>query len=294
MRVCAALDIPFRELDLSEEYKKEVVEEMVAQYRRGITPNPDVLCNRSIKFGAFAAWAKAEGAHAIATGHYAQKKDAVGHYELVRAVDSSKDQTYFLYRLGQADLARTLFPIGEFPKSEVRAEAKRLALPVAGKPDSQGLCFVGDVSMRDFLSRYIALTPGDVVDEKGKVLGEHEGAALYTLGQRHGFLLAGSSDVPHYVIATDTAKNTVRVSARREDAARKNVLLTDVSWVYREPALGRPYLAQARYHEHPVTVALTKEGEGLHATFETPHIASPGQSLVLYDGDVCLGGGVIA
>lgn len=294
MRVCAALNIPFRELDLSEEYKKEVVETMVADYCRGITPNPDVLCNRAIKFGAFAAWAKAEGAHAIATGHYAQKKDAVGHYELIRAADASKDQTYFLYRLRQSDIARVLFPVGEFQKSEVRAEAKRFDLPVAEKPDSQGLCFVGDVSMHDFLSRYIALMPGDVVDVKGNVIGVHEGAALYTQGQRHGFTISGSSGAPHYVIATDTEKNIVRVSTRREDAARKSVLLANVSWVYREPALQRPYLAQARYHEQPATVTLTKEGEKFRATFESPHIASPGQSLVLYDGDTCLGGGVIA
>ena len=293
MRVCAALDIPFRELDLSSEYKKEVVETMVADYRRGVTPNPDVLCNRSIKFGAFAEWAKAEGAEAIATGHYAQKKDAVGHYELMRAVDASKDQSYFLYRLKQTDLARAIFPIGGLLKSEVRAEAKRLALPVAHKPDSQGLCFVGDVSMRDFLARYVAVAPGDVIDESGKVIGEHEGAALYTLGQRHGFTLSAASGTPQYVTGTDIEKNIVRVSARREDGARKSVLLMDTSWVYREPALDRAYLAQARYHEQPVSVTLSKEGETLRATFNSPHIASPGQSLVLYEGDSCLGGGVI-
>ena len=144
MRVCAALDIPFRELDLSEQYKKEVVEKMVADYARGVTPNPDVLCNAEIKFGAFAAWAKREGAASIATGHYAQKKDAVGHFELLRAHDTAKDQSYFLYRLTQADLSRALFPIGGMEKSEVRAQAKRFKLPVADKPDSQGLCFVGE------------------------------------------------------------------------------------------------------------------------------------------------------
>ena len=293
MRICAALNIPFRELDLSEEYKKEVVEKMVADYRRGVTPNPDVLCNRSIKFGAFAEWSKKEGADAIATGHYAQRHDALAHFELVRAKDVGKDQSYFLYRLTQADLARVIFPIGGFLKSEVRAEAKRLALPVAGKPDSQGLCFVGDVSMRDFLSRFIDVMPGPVLDAEGKVIGEHEGAALYTLGQRHGFKLSGTSGAAQYVTGIDVEKNTISVSAQRMSAARSSVLLADISWVYREPQLQRSYVAQARYHETPVGVRLVREGEQIRATFDAPHIASPGQSLVVYDRETCLGGGII-
>jgi len=291
MRVCAALDIPFREIDLSAEYKKEVVDTMVADYARGITPNPDVLCNSTIKFGALASWAKNEGADALATGHYAQRSDASGHFELLRGRDAAKDQSYFLYRLKQSDLARTYFPIGGLSKVDVRKEATRRLLPVATKPDSQGLCFIGEVSMRDFLSRYITLVPGPVVDETGARIGEHDGAALYTIGQRHGFT-TGSS-VPQYVVGVDIATNTVRVSARREDGARISVHLTDVSWVHREAPLGKPLRAQARYHEKPVEVTLSKEGSVLCATFAQPHIASSGQSLVIYDGDTCLGGGVI-
>lgn len=298
MRVCAALDIPFRELDLSEAYKKEVVESMVADYKRGTTPNPDVLCNRAIKFGAFAEWAKAEGAHAIATGHYAQKRDAAGNYELVRAKDKAKDQSYFLYRLRQADLARAMFPVGDLTKAQVRAEAKKFDLPVAGKPDSQGLCFVGEVSMRDFLARYIKVESGAVVDEKGNAIGEHQGAALYTLGQRHGFTtrkrrLPADRQGPYYITGIDVSANIIRVSGTREDAGVTDALLVDESWVYREPTLGRVYRAQARYHEPPVAIELMREGDILRVVFAKPHIASPGQSLVVYDGDVCLGGGTI-
>ena len=313
MRVCAALGIPFREIDLSEEYKRKVVERMVQEYARGVTPNPDVLCNSRIKFGSFAQWAKAEGAHNIATGHYARKREVGGHLELVRARDLSKDQSYFLYRLGQLDLARTMFPIGGMLKSEVRALAHKFNVPVAQKSDSQGLCFVGEVSMAEFLKRFIPVVPGPVLCE-GKVVGEHEGAPLYTVGQRHGFALRQTPDegrpervervegsTPYYVLGTDVAQNHVYVSARRQDAERPATALTDVHWVYREPKMPCAVQAQARYHEQSVGATITKEGERYIATFDRPHIASRGQSLVFYqpsdrvdEGDVCLGGGVIS
>lgn len=298
IRVCATLGIPFREVDLSDAYKKEVVERMVGDYARGITPNPDVLCNLHIKFGSFAEWAKREGADGIATGHYARKREVGGHIELVRARDSAKDQSYFLYRLGQADLARTHFPIGGMLKSEVRALAQKFDLPVAAKPDSQGLCFVGEVSMAEFLKRFIPVVSGPVVCE-GKIVGEHEGAALYTIGQRHGFLTSQhSASGPYYVVSVDTGKNEVHVSARREDAARPTAPLCNVHWVYREPELPIRVDVQARYHEHGVGATITKNETCFVATFECPHIASPGQSLVFYQksqhgDDVCLGGGTI-
>lgn len=310
MRVCAALGIPFCELDLSEEYKKEVVERMVEDYARGVTPNPDVLCNRYIKFGSFARWAKEQGAHAIATGHYARKREVGGHLALVRARDLAKDQSYFLYRLTQLDLARTMFPIGGMLKPEVRALARTFDLPVAQKPDSQGLCFVGEVSMAEFLKRFIPVERGAVICG-GKVIGEHEGAALYTIGQRHGFASISAAGAeaglpaqpgPYYVISTDIAKNEVHVSVRREDAQRPLVILSDVHWVYREPKMPGTVQAQARYHEKPVDVLIghPMSNVGLTAKFAQPHIISPGQSLVFYQpsdhpdgGDVCLGGGVI-
>jgi tRNA-specific 2-thiouridylase len=294
MRVCAALNIPLRELDLSEKYKKEVVEKMVADYARGVTPNPDVLCNRSIKFGAFAAWAKAEGARSVATGHYARNTSKVSHFTLSRAADLSKDQSYFLYTLTQSDLRHVLFPVGGLTKAEVRKEAERLGLPVYDKPDSQGLCFVGDVSMPEFLSRFIPLTPGRVMDKGGKAIGEHQGAVLYTLGQRHGFTTEKGTGGPYYVTGIDVQGNIVRVSTDRSDAARGEALLEHVSWTYREPQEKKEYLVQARYREEPVAARLAKKENGWVVTFGTPHIASAGQSLVVYDGDICVGGGVIA
>lgn len=308
MRVAAALGIPFREIDLSEQYKKDVVEKMVGDYARGITPNPDVLCNRHIKFGAFAKWAKKEGADYIATGHYAQIREYDGHFQLLRGKDAAKDQSYFLYRLGQKDLACVMFPIGGLLKTEVRQEARRLALTIAEKPDSQGLCFVGEVPMSDFLARYISVVSGPVL-YAGKVIGEHHGAALYTIGQRHGFSTAHAREPgPYYVIRTDVATNTLHVSARRLDAARTSVLLEDVHWVYGKPDLPYTACAQARYHEQLVLATISQKGTRYFVTFEKPHIASPGQSLVLFlpapagenaggqagEGEMCLGGGIIA
>jgi tRNA-specific 2-thiouridylase len=293
MRVCAALDIPFLEIDLSEEYKKEVVDKMVRDYGKGITPNPDVLCNRAVKFGAFAKWARKEGASSIATGHYARKHDAAGHFELQRARDTAKDQSYFLYTLTQEDLKHVLFPVGELQKTQVRKEAVRFELPVARKPDSQGLCFVGEVSMRDFLARFLPVESGPVRSRDGKVIGEHEGAALYTIGQRHGFSTGGAQEA-HYITRIDVEKNTLYVSPKREDAARTSLVLEEITWVHHEPAQWRGLRAQARYHEEPVSVKLEKKNSHFAAIFDTPHIASPGQSLVLYDGDTCVGGGVIS
>lgn len=293
MRVCAALGIPFREIDCSEAYKREVVDAMIAGYARGITPNPDVLCNRSIKFGAFAQWAHKEGARSVATGHYARIKNDVSHFELLRAKDDKKDQSYFLYTLAQSDLRTALFPVGEMTKAEVRSAAKRFDLPIAEKPDSQGLCFVGEVSMPEFLSRFMPLTPGRVIEKSGLVIGEHQGAALYTLGQRHGFTTEKGSGGPYYVVGIDVKANILRVSKRREDAARASAPLESPAWIYREPKEGKGYTLQARYHEEPVRGSFSKKGAKWLVEFETPHIASAGQSLVVYEDDVCLGGGVL-
>lgn len=297
MRVCAALDIPYREVDLSHEYKTEVVARMIREYAAGVTPNPDVLCNRTIKFGSFARWARQQGANGIATGHYARIKDHISHLELVRAADPAKDQSYFLYTLGQGDLRGTSFPIGEMTKAEVRKEAQRLRLPVADKADSQGLCFVGEVTMRDFLSRYVELSIGPVVDPDGKIIGQHEGAALYTLGQRHGLTLSTAEVGPYYVVGIDTAANTVRVSKRKDDAACASVLLDETTWTHQAPLDGEKCMVQARYHEPPVQATLTYTDGRWSVLFDVPHIASPGQSLVAYrrvgDTDACIGGGVV-
>lgn len=290
LRVCAALRIPFREIDLSDEYKREVVGDMVANYSKGVTPNPDVVCNRSIKFGHFARWAFENGADLIATGHYARIRENNGARELLRAIDANKDQTYFLYRLTQGDLSRTLFPVGGYTKPDVRELAKRFDLPNAHRPDSQGLCFVGDVTMKDFLKRYIELEKGPVLDERGSVIGEHDGAALYTIGERHGFTVAGSA--VHYVTGIDVERNVVRVSTEKADAERTSVSISDVHWIAAE-AVSRQLDAQARYREKPFKLVLENTNGDLRADFAEPHVAAPGQSLVFYDGDRCLGGGKI-
>jgi tRNA-specific 2-thiouridylase len=291
MRVCAALRIPFKEIDLSEQYKNEVVQSMIAAYREGITPNPDVLCNRSIKFGHFAKWAFENGADMIATGHYARIERGGESLLLKRGVDANKDQSYFLYRLDQKDLARTLFPIGGYTKPQVRALANKFDLPNAARPDSQGLCFVGDVSLKDFLSRYITLLPGAVVDDKGMTIGRHDGAALYTIGERHGF--SASSTRAHYVVGVDISRNVVRVSSRREDASRSALSLSDVHWIEATAQVPTSVQAQARYREKPFDATLEPKAGVMTVTLDEPHIAAPGQSLVLYDRETCLGGGII-
>lgn len=285
LRVCAALGIPFREIDLSQEYLREVVGDMVDAYKSGITPNPDVLCNRFIKFGSFAKWARTEGADAIATGHYARIAENGGSYSLLRAADEAKDQSYFLYRLTQDDLAHTLFPIGGMRKTQVRAKARARDLPVSQKPDSQGLCFVGDVSIPEFLSRYIDLQKGVVVDGEGKVIGAHDGAALYTAGQRHGLHTHGG---PHYVVRTDIATNTVVASTEKSDAFSGAAILRDISWISEAPS-DETLIAQTRYHAAPASVRL----QGARVSFSKPELVSPGQSIVLYRRDGCIGGGIV-
>ncbi|HEY4521255.1 MAG TPA: tRNA 2-thiouridine(34) synthase MnmA [Candidatus Paceibacterota bacterium] len=305
MRVCAALNIPFREIDLSSEYKKSVIDGMIADYAAGITPNPDVLCNRAIKFGAFLTWARKEGADKIATGHYARIEEKVAvptrfhlvgtSYRLLRGKDSNKDQSYFLFRLTQGDLAHSLFPIGRLTKRKVRDLAANFDLPVAHKHDSQGLCFIGDVSIQDFLSRYISVETGNVLDMNASVIGAHHGAALVTIGQRHGFeITRGDASIPHYAVATNVRTNEVIVSPNKSDACVSEVKLRDVSWVDRAPECRTHLEVQTRYREKPIIATITREQNEYRAHFSEPHIAPPGQSLVMYDGEVCIGGGIIA
>lgn len=285
MRVCAYLGISFKEIDLSEEYKKAVIDDLVENYARGVTPNPDVLCNRHIKFGAFKEWAFSEGAEMIATGHYAQTDGT----RLMRGKDTNKDQSYFLWQLKKEDLQKTLFPVGALTKPEVRARAERFGLPVARKHDSQGLCFVGDVSMDEFLARYLPLEKGKVLDVSGAIIGEHDGAALYTLGKRHGFRVMNRSAerAPLYVTAVDTKANTITVSPSPECAYVGEVALRNTNFF--SDISGTHMLAQARYRETPVACRV----EGARVLFEKPHLAPRGQSLVLYDGDTVAGGGII-
>jgi tRNA-uridine 2-sulfurtransferase len=291
MRVCASLKIPYKEIDLSQEYMDEVVSDMISAYKKGITPNPDVLCNRSIKFGSFSRWAFSEGADVVATGHYARIHDTGTGHALLRGLDSEKDQSYFLWRLTEIDLSKILFPIGALTKPRVRAKARELNLPVARKHDSQGLCFVGDITLPEFLSRYIHLTPGDVVDETGKVVGIHNGAALYTVGQRHGY--THSEQTPLYITSIHTATNIITVSPDKSRCALRHVFLSDTNWLSEEPTTTFTAQAQARYREKPFDVEVTRQEAVTRVAFKEPHVVAEGQSLVVYRDDRLLGGGII-
>jgi tRNA-specific 2-thiouridylase len=214
IRVAAHLGIPFRELDLEKEYKEHVADYMIDEYRRGRTPNPDVMCNREIKFGGFKKWALAEGADFVATGHYAEvRQNKQGDYELVVSKDSEKDQTYFLWKLNQEDLKHILFPVGHLKKEDVRKLATKFGLPTAAKKDSQGICMLGAIDMKDFLRQYIDVTEGVVNNEGGKQIGVHPGSIFFTLGERHGFTITDKESIGKvfYVIAKDVTQNSITV-----------------------------------------------------------------------------------
>ena len=290
MRVAASLSIPFKEIDLSEAYKQEVVAEMIREYEAGRTPNPDVLCNRTIKFGAFAKWAFENGADRVATGHYARVQEENGRASLLRGIDRDKDQSYFLWQLRAEELPKIMFPVGDMPKSEVRRHAERLNLPVAKKPDSQGLCFVGNVTIPEFLSKYIVLTPGTVLNENGDGIGVHTGASTYTIGQRHGFTVPGSES-PLYVVATRVEHNTITVSSDTSAALKSSLTVPTIHWIH-EPAFPVDVQIQARYHEKPAHARIDKN-ETYTVTLSEPHILASGQSAVIYDGDTVLGGFIV-
>lgn len=296
MRVCVHLGIPFVTLDLEKEYKKEVVDYMVSEYKAGRTPNPDVMCNRHVKFGGFFKWAISQGADFVATGHYARTEDG----KLYAGKDSGKDQSYFLWTLTKDELSRTIFPVGGMEKSETRRLAKKFGLPVAEKKDSQGLCFIGKVSAKEFLSHYIEPKKGDVLDEKGNKIGEHDGALFYTLGERHGFLVSTKSpdEKPYYIIDRDLGQNTVTVAHRSPkgdlDIERKEFSLSSVNWIDGSPQPGKTYTARIRHLGELLECNIEPVAKGeAEVGFKVPIIIAPGQSAVVYDGDTCLGGGIV-
>jgi len=317
MRVAAHLDIPFITLDLGKEYKKEVVDYMVTEYKKGRTPNPDVMCNQHVKFGAFFKKAIAAGADFVATGHYARvafgdrrltqtkrgltQKKTTDKYKLLAGVDTEKDQSYFLWTLTQKELSKTLFPVGGYKKPEVRKLAKKFGLPTAEKKDSQGLCFIGKLDMKDFLKHFIKERQGNVLDDRGNVVGKHDGAVFFTLGERHGFTITqkGVRDMPYYVVAKDMSKNTITVShtplQTMNKEANKRIAISQINWTSgMSPKEGEQYRARVRYRQPLERCGIAHADEkSTEIIFTKPQIASPGQSLVFYDGDECLGGGVI-
>ncbi len=294
MRVAATLGIPFHTVDLSEVYERSVAQYLINEYAVGRTPNPDVMCNRHVKFGAFRDWAISHGFHAMATGHYARKTETGA---LAVAKDTNKDQTYFLWPLTQVELDYALFPLGHLVKREVRQLAADAGLHTSIKKDSQGICFLGNVAMKEFLTHYLPTTPGVVEDEQGRAIGEHRGSILYTYGERHGFTVRSTTphDTPLYVIAKDHARNVLTVAPRgkHQIAPVEEVWLnTVVLRVSTPPA--RAVSARFRYRQPLFRAEVKTSAEGVRVALDPPQeYVAPGQSLVLYDGEVCIGGGII-
>lgn len=295
MRVCAHFDIPFMTLDLESEYKKEVVDYMISEYKKGRTPNPDVMCNKEIKFGAFYNFAMKQGADYVATGHYV-RIDSIEKI-LKEGSDKEKDQSYFLWTLRREQITKVLFPVGDISKSKVRVLAKNFNLPNAEKKDSQGLCFLGKVDMKAFLSHFIKPKKGKVLNEEGKVIGHHPGAFFLTLGQRHGFVVENkkTSSKPLYIVSKNIKKNTITVSQNKPDeriSGIKEFLLEETNWIL-EPKYNKKYKIRFRYHQKPLFGKISKIKNNFLITLEKPFLASFGQSVVVYDGELMLGGGVL-
>ena len=295
LKTALELQIPFKVLDFSEEYKKKVIGYFYREYKAGRTPNPDVMCNSEIKFGMFLEWAMKNGFFNIATGHYAKKNNL----KLVIPKDKHKDQTYFLYRLGQKELDKVLFPLGDYLKNEVRKVAEKKGLSVAGRPDSQGICFVGKVDVRDFLKKELKEKKGEVLDVKGRVIGEHDGVWFYTIGQRGGWRLNpengfGGNIPPLYVVEKDVKENRL-VVGEGKDAKRRDFTVGELSWVSGKPDLGKVSLKMRIRHGGeliPVKVDL-KLGKLKVKMDDGQRGVAPGQAAVFYDDKECLGGGII-
>jgi tRNA-uridine 2-sulfurtransferase len=317
--VADVIGIEIEHVNFAADYRDRVFAEFLREYQAGRTPNPDVLCNAEIKFKAFLDHAMRLGAEKIATGHYARVRERDGMHELLKGLDPLKDQSYFLHRLTQAQLAKTLFPIGELPKTEVRRLAAEIGLPNAAKRDSTGICFIGERPFREFLKRYLANTPGPIKDDRGRTIGEHVGLSFYTLGQRKGIGIGGikarrgepaSSDhAPWFVARKDMAANTLyAVQGHGHPWLQSHVVVADdASWVAgHSPAAKAAELgAKTRYRQADAACAFEpgEPGEARSSSAaaaftlrfaQAQWAATPGQSAVVYDGDVCLGGGVIA
>ena len=294
MRVAAKLNISLVTLDLGKEYKAAVVDYMLAEYKAGRTPNPDVECNRHIKFGLLYNWAMANGADFVATGHYAQSD--VKNQRLLAGADKNKDQSYFLWAIKSEQLAKILFPIGALEKSEVRKLATKFGLPNAARPDSQGLCFVGQLDIKTFLQEFVATKPGQVLNELGEVIGTHDGAIFYTLGERHGFTVTKktANDEPYYVVSKNMVDNTITVSAKNNISSTNRLLISNPNWLA-EPQLGKQYQARIRYRAPLLPCVIKQEGENTIVEFsQGPDFITPGQSVVIYGGERVVGGGIIA
>jgi tRNA-specific 2-thiouridylase len=297
--VAKHLGIEFRVIDLIDSYRARIVDDLIEGYRNGITPNPDVWCNREMKFGVFLDYALAQGFSFVGTGHYARRRDlSDGSAAILRGADPNKDQSYFLAMMTQQQTAHALFPVGEMLKPEARAIAERLALPVAKKKDSQGICFIGAVKMSDFLRHYIADSPGDIVDTDGKLRGRHQGLHLYTLGQRKGHGVASPREgMAYVVVGKDVENNRLIVGWDTQDSPglyTTTCIVGTLNWINELPYQTTLIEAQPRYRAKAEPCQLTQRDDGkCELVFRTPQRAiSPGQICAFYDGGRLLGGGV--
>ena len=294
-RVCRALGIDYYAVNFVAEYSRRVFSSFIADYRRGLTPNPDVLCNREIKFDVFLEKALKLGADYLATGHYCRIGKDSGGYRLLKGRDPEKDQSYFLHAIKAGVLEKVVFPLGHLRKEEVRRRARLLGLATAGKKDSTGICFIGERNFKRFLSGYIGRHPGDFKTLSGEVVGRHDGCAYYTPGQRKGLGLGGPGE-PWFVLGKDTATNTVFVGRGRNHPAlyRGDLRLRDPVWSAGRLRIPRRCKAKIRYRGPDEDCSLVADGGGLRVVFDRPQWApTPGQSVVFYGGDVCLGGAII-
>jgi tRNA-specific 2-thiouridylase len=291
-RVAVHLDIPFKMYDFEKEYRSKVVDYMIDGYKAGLTPNPDIMCNQEVKFKLFLEAALEDGADMIATGHYARIKDG----QLLTGVDTNKDQSYFLYRVKEEALQKSLMPIGEYEKPKVRELAKKFGLNTAEKKDSQGICFVGKVGIKEFLQQFVKTEPGVIIDQHGKVIGEHDGALFYTIGQRHGLSVGGG--LPYYVTGKNMDKNEVYVTTDLQDAHlwSGEFTLTSPHWINNEPVEDGMYKVRTRYRAELIKVTAIRkleDGKWHIALRDEVRALTPGQSAVLYESDRVVGGGIV-
>ncbi|WP_331275043.1 tRNA 2-thiouridine(34) synthase MnmA [Chromobacterium vaccinii] len=300
MSVADIVGIDMEIVNFAKEYKDRVFSYFLKEYSAGRTPNPDVLCNAEIKFKAFLDYAMELGADCIATGHYARKLEQDGTHYLMKAVDHTKDQSYFLYRLQQHQLAKAIFPLGDIRKTEVRQLAEQAGLPTAAKKDSTGICFIGERPFREFLQRYLPTSPGQMVTPDGKVVGEHIGLMYYTLGQRKGLTIGGSRDgngEPWFVAGKDIPGNRLIVVQGHDHPLllKPTLAMADLSWTLPDAPQPGEYSAKNRYRMTDAACSLSPivDGQATLTFAEKQWAVTPGQSAVLYHGDICLGGGII-
>jgi tRNA-specific 2-thiouridylase len=300
-RVCDIIGIPYYSIDFSEEYMDRVFANFLSAYEKGKTPNPDVLCNREIKFSRFLELAESLGADNIATGHFARVSVEDGSYKLLRAIDANKDQTYFLYMLGQRALGKAIFPIGTMLKGDVRSIAREYGLPIHNKKDSTGICFIGERNFKRFLSRYLPARPGDITGAGGQIIGRHDGLMYYTIGQRRGLGIGGGGDGRRWFVVGKDISNNVLLVDQGEDSPflySKTAAINELHWISGNPPAPpgeeRPFKARLRHRQPLIDAVARIDGETMRIQFRSPQRAvTPGQAAVLYCGDICLGGGTI-